>query len=38
MISDDWRWMVDARKSGQRHIVYSDELLNTFLELEATVL
>jgi hypothetical protein len=35
---DGWRWTVDARKSGQRYIVHSDELLSAFLELEATLL
>jgi hypothetical protein len=35
---DGWRWIVDAHKNGKRHIVQSDELLSTFLELEATVL
>ena len=33
-----WRWIVDAHKNGQRHIVRSDELLSAFLELEATLL
>jgi hypothetical protein len=35
---EGWRWTVDVHKSGQRHIVLSDELLNAFLELEATLL
>ena len=32
------RWIVDARKNGQHHIVHSDELLSAFLELETTLL
>jgi hypothetical protein len=35
---DGWRWIVDAHKNGQRHVVHSDALLNAFLELEATLL
>jgi hypothetical protein len=36
---DGWRWMVDAHcDDGRHHIVYSDELLSAFLELEATLL
>ena len=36
---DGRRWIVDARKGdGRRHIVYSDELLSAFLELERTLL
>ena len=36
---DGWRWMVDAhRDDGRRYIVYSDELLRAFLELETTLL
>jgi hypothetical protein len=34
-----WRWIVDAhRDDGRRYIVHSDELLSTFLELEAMLL
>ena len=36
---DGWRWIVDAHKGdGRHHIVYSDELLSAFLELERTLL
>jgi hypothetical protein len=36
---DGWRWTVDAyRGDGRRYIVESDELLSTFLELEAMLL
>jgi hypothetical protein len=34
---DGWRWIVDAHKDEQRHIVHSDKLLTAFLELEATL-
>lgn len=27
-------WLVDANRSGVRHIVHADELLSAFLELE----
>ena len=34
-----WRWILDAHKNdGKRYIVQSDELLSSFLELEATLL
>jgi hypothetical protein len=34
---DGWRWIVDAHKGdGRRHIVYSDDLLSAFPELEVT--
>jgi len=34
-----WRWTVDAyREDGRRYIVHSEELLNAFLKLEATLL
>ena len=32
------RWIVDAHREGRRYIVYSDEPLTAFLELEATLL
>jgi hypothetical protein len=35
---DGWRWIVDAHRHGKRYIVHSAELLNVFLELEATLL
>jgi len=35
---DGWRWIVDAHRVGRRYIVYSDELLSAFLELEAMLL
>jgi len=36
---DGWRFIVDAYcGDGRRFIVESDELLNAFLELEATLL
>jgi len=35
---DGWRWIVDAHSDDGRHrIVYSDELLSAFIELEATL-
>ena len=35
---DGWRWIVDAHREGRRYIVYSDELLSAFLEVEAMLL
>ena len=34
---DGWRWIVDAHREDRRYIVHSGELLNAFLELEATL-